>query len=376
MLVPGLVPNTHRALRLLSVLLLCAAGPLHSSPDGSLRPIPITQFLDYGGGGARFLRADGKGHVYLLVANSMTVVQVSAGVPVAKSQMKLKARSPLGIVLDAAVCPGGDWVILTAGDKTVRYFPRGEESPIPEPEWSVTGVACPGGSPTVAVEFMQLVGGPPAPRPTKPPGLMLRWDGERWVPYLDRLLDLTGKASGDEFINKTEAASRVVTTTDCGGRLWVGQAAFYNVRRITGAGRVDTTLESGPMEIKFAEPSVEERKMAERAIREMGAAGAKMHSPPITDRALLGLAEGPDGNLYILVAPRLARGKLAIDRYSPVEGRVMRTYVESLVGAQLASFVADASGIYWAERNGKAWRLPSEALEKASWEPAKEVRAH
>jgi hypothetical protein len=306
----------------------------------------------------------------------MTVVQVLGGTPVAKSQVKLKARSPLGIVLDAAVCAGGDWVILTASERPVRFFPRGEEDLIPAPDWDATGVACAGGSPAVAVEFMQPTNGPPRARPTKPPGLMLRWDGESWVPYVDRLLDLTGRVSGEDFVDKMEAASRVVTTPDYRGRLWVGQAGFYNVRRITSSGRVDTTIESGPMEVKLVGPSGEELKMAERAMRQMGAAGAKMRPTPLTDRAVLGLAEGADGSLYIFVAPRLAGGKLAIDRYSPGEGRMMRTYVEGQVGAQMASFVADASGIYWAERNGKAWRLPTEALEKARWEPATGVRVH
>ena len=197
-----------------------------------------------------------------------------------------------------------------------------------------------------------------------------------WHPHAqcERLLDLRGKATGTDFVYKSEAASQVVTTTDYRGRLWVGQAGFYNVRRLTSAGRVDTTIESGPLEVKLREQSDEERKTAAGVLRELGVSGPRPPPAPRTDRALLGLAEGVDGSLYVLVAPRLANGKLAIDRYSPGEGRVMRTHVEGQVGAQLASFVADASGIYWAERSGKAWWMPSEALEKAPWKPATEVR--
>src|SRR6185436_6236075 len=140
------------------------------------------------------------------------------------------------------------------------------------------------------------------------------------------------------------AASQVVTTTDHRGWLWVGQSGFYNVRRITASGRVDTTLESGPMTVSFSEVSGEERKRIEGEIRrKMSAADASRflaHLAPVLDRAVLGLAEGADGNLYILVAPRLAHGKLAIDRYSPGDGRVMRTTFDGEIGTQLSSFVA------------------------------------
>ncbi len=363
----------------LPLLLLCSVAAAGSSTQGPLRPISITSFLEYGvGGGARFLRADAKGRLYLLRAKSLTVVRVAAGAPVPKSEVKLKARTPIGIVLDAAVCSGGDdWVILVATpEPAVRLFANGEEVPIPQPEWEMTGVACPGGTPAVAVTPGQSIGGPPGPPPTEPPALMLRWDGERWAPHVDRLLDLRGKATGAKFVFKSVGASQVVTTPDYRGRLWIGQAGFYNVRRVTSAGRVDTMLESGPLEVKLREPSEAERKNAEAALQGMGVTPPAASPGPRTDRALLGLAEGSDGSLYIFVAPRLAQGKLAIDRYSPGEARVMRIPVEGEVTEQLASFVADASGIYWAERSGKAWWLPSEVLEKAPWKPATQVRVH
>ncbi len=365
----------QRPLRILSLLLVCAATAGAAAP-GTLRPIAVTRFLAYGGGGARFLRTDSKGHLYLLIPKTLTVVPISAGAPVAKGQILLKAPSPLGTVIDAAVCSGpDDWVMLTwSPEPTVRLFMNGEEQSIHQPEWSLTGVACPGGTPAVAVEPAQPGVGAPGPLPTTPPALMLRWDGERWAPYVDRLLDLRGKANGLDFVYKSLAASEVVTTIDHRGRLWVGQSGFYNVRRITSSGRVDTTLESGPMEVKVREQPDEDRKRAESIIQGIGAAGAKLRPAPITDRALLGLAEGGDASLFIFVAPRLAHGKLAIDRYSPGDGRVMRTLVEGEVGAQLASFVADESGIYWADRTGKAWWLPADSLEKARWEPAPEVR--
>src|SRR6185503_8153789 len=222
------------------------------------------------------LRADGKGRLYLLSAKSLTAFRFSAGALAAKSRMPLKARNPPGLVLDAAACSDDDWVILDLNPApTVRLFVRGEEKVLPQPEWGVNGVACPGGSPAVVVSPGKPSGAPVGPLSSTAPDLMLRWDGETWAPYVDRLLDLRGKASGWEFVEKSEAASQVVTTTDHRGWLWVGQSGFYNVRRITASGRVDTTLESGPMTVSFSEVSGEERKRIEGEIRrKMSAADA------------------------------------------------------------------------------------------------------
>src|SRR6185436_11569688 len=230
---PGAASNRARCVslaslpkpfRLLAPLLLCAATADSSPAREPLRPIAITRFVEYGAGGGCLLRADGKGRLYLLSAKSLTAFRFSAGALAAKSRMPLKARNPPGLVLDAAACSDDDWVILDLNPApTVRLFVRGEEKVLPQPEWGVNGVACPGGSPAVVVSPGKPSGAPVGPLSSTAPDLMLRWDGETWAPYVDRLLDLRGKASGWEFVEKSEAASQVVTTTDHRGWLWVGQ---------------------------------------------------------------------------------------------------------------------------------------------------------
>src|SRR6185503_19234245 len=168
------------------------------------------------------LRADGKGRLYLLSAKSLTAFRFSAGALAAKSRMPLKARNPPGLVLDAAACSDDDWVILDLNPApTVRLFVRGEEKVLPQPEWGVNGVACPGGSPAVVVSPGKPSGAPVGPLSSTAPDLMLRWDGETWAPYVDRLLDLRRllRSSRPRITAAGSGWDSLASTTCAGSRL-------------------------------------------------------------------------------------------------------------------------------------------------------------
>jgi hypothetical protein len=346
----------------------------------AVQPVVITRLLEVGAGGPQLLRADARGRVHLLDTSTLTVFPVGAsGVPGKPRKLERQAGSPpLAFVTEAAACgDGSSWLLLTpTGRPAVRYFAEGKEQSLKEAPWMVTGVACPGGTPTVAVGPLPgRLNDTAAVQPN--PHLLLQWTGGEWTPFLARVFDpLSQRSSGDvpAAVRMTMAASMVLIAPGTRGSAWVAHENIYNVRRVSAGGRTLTTLQDGPPRIEFRDRTSAEIAKLTTALREA------RRSPPnggfgqVPRRSILGIGEAPDGIVYLLVAPRGSTG-LAIDRYDPVQLRVQRVFVELPAREAIESFVAGADGLYVATpsvSNG-AWWLPWEKLHEAVWESARRV---
>jgi len=369
---------------LLAAACVAAVGavPPKPTPEEGLRPVAVDRVLSIGGSsGPQYLRTDAKGRAYLLNAGDLAVFRIVNGSPARKPEVTFeRPQDPIGFVADAAVCAAGDaWVLLSRSPRPIRFFVGSKEKPLPQPEWMVTGVACLGGQPAVTVTPALRSAGTPGRVPDRAPKLVLQWNGSEWVPFLDRIIDYSEMPiPAREGFHKSKAASEVTVAYSREGAVWVAQTAFYHVRRVTASGRVATVLELGEPAVELRDLTAEERREFEEAVKpSVGGPGASSPRPaPVPRRTLLGAAEGPDGSLYLLVSPKGGDGKLAIDRYSPVSGKVERVALEAAARNQVRSFVAAQDGLYWAGatmHNG-AWWLPWEALDAASWRLVPEVR--
>jgi hypothetical protein len=349
-----------------------------------IEAVPIATLIGGGAGPPRYLRSDAKGNVYLLDGKTLEVFRVSEGAP-AKALRALKlakaspAAEPIGFVADAALCADGDtWVLLAVDSRVVHVFVRSVQEPILAPDWLVTGVACAGGRPAVAVST--AAAGPPAANvqtgPPATPDLVHVWTGEEWRAFVPRIFDPRRDAgsSRDGFLQDV-AASQIVVGHGRNGSVWVAQSSYYAVRHVSSGGRVLTSISTGPPRIVMRDRTDTEIEQLEAATRAAGQAVPRGGFGPTPQRAILGVGEGMDGLLYLLVEPRDGRSSLAIDRYNPVELRLERVSVAIPSGTSVKSFAVGSDGIYVATPTivDGAWWIPWDTLQASTWEPVKEA---
>jgi hypothetical protein len=339
--------------------------------------VPIARLLETEDGpGPRYLRTDEKGRLYLLHGSSLAVYRVHGGAVARKPERVLAADGAQEFISDAQSCAGADsWVLFSLGAQRLRLFARGEQQVLPSPPWFVTGVACPGGSPTISVTT-GTIRPPDAMVPEKDrwrePHLLLTWKGERWEPFLDRP-ELPGQRTQGqrERFAASLTNAQVVTARGREGSLWLAHAHQYYVQRVNRSGRVVTSFFDEASRVDMRPRTKQEIEQLEAAFDSDGERAPEGEFPPVARRVVAGVAEAADGMVYLLVETKDGSGSLALDRYNPVELKVDRAFVGVPSDTKIKSFVAGSDGLYLATPTVGlgAWWLPWDELDQGDWKP-------
>lgn len=138
---------------------------------------------------------------------------------------------------------------------------------------------------------------------------------------------------------------------------------------------VNLGREGLPRHKKPGEIAAAEATMRERAKREgFPKPGIEVKLLPMEFSPVLsGVAEGPDGRLYLLTAPGQFGEGMVLDRLDPTTMELERLRTVGIEPPSRFSMVAATDGLYLAglrESLGR-WRLSWEELEAAPWELVK-----
>lgn len=351
-------------------------APRATTAATRLQPVPVSRLLETDGGpGPRYLRSDGKGRVYLLHGGSLAVYRVSGGAVARKPDRILDARGAAEFVSDAASCAGADsWILLSLAQR-VRMFARDEQRLLPSPQWFVSGVACPGGSPMISVT-RSTIRPPEATIPEKErwreSHLLYTWKDDQWEPFLARP-DLPGQQhqGPHERFAADLPTSQVVTAAGRDGSLWLAHAHQYHVQRVSRSGRVVARILDEGSHLEMRERTKQEIEQLQESFDATGDRVPEGGFRPVARRVVAGVAEAADGMVYFLVETKTGGGSLALDRYNPVELKVDRAFVDVPSDTKIRSFVAGSDGLYLATPSVSlgAWWLPWDELDQGDWEP-------
>lgn len=326
-------------------------------------PEPTWRGQQYGG-------ADDKGHAYILRPQEFLVYPLEdgeLGKPVALEHSPVRTPLP---VLDAAIDGPRDWVALFGGE--VRWIRAGKEEILPELHWSVAAVTLLDGRPVVAVY--------PSP---------IGRVSERELRIVPRLLtpnrntwSILVESNREGFAGPAERAAARITDaarllTDSRGTLWLAGTYRYHLANYSAAGDERLILEVDGAEVRHRdEAELEGTRVAFEKERARHADPSKVQIAVNTAvPAILDLAEGRDGKIYLVVSGASGGGgSWALDRFDPVTGLLERTLLDTFNSGAL-SIAAAKDGLYIVPFNGLTRRLTIrwDALEAADWQPVEGV---
>jgi hypothetical protein len=309
----------------------------------------------------QFLAADTKGRLHLFRGASLRTHRLKSSGQLDEPE----ALKPFGgeerslDIVTVALAPAGDaWL---AGNATgVRYFVGGKEVLLPEPDFIVTGVGLPGGTPTVAIEPKNLSGRTAVQLPGEVPYL-LQLDGDEWRPLASERLEITEPKDLVGLRFHARVARRMAAATR--HRLWVAHQARYLVELLSPAGKRLLRLQVGTAEPGLRRETAEEHRSVVEAIGAEMAGSEPGERIEYVNRAL---ADGGDGRLYLLVSER--GGALALDRLDALEQKLERVHLAN-VEPQGLTLASSSDGLYLAsvDGSGGVWRISWEVLEGAQW---------
>lgn len=341
--------------------------------DGAPEPPPLRAQAFAAGlewEGSHFIRSDRKGNVYLFRAETGEVYPVSKSGEIGKPQRLQTANESLGHVHSAALSSSGDaWLVYA--ESRIRLFVEGKEKPIPPAEWRPWSVGFLRDTPVVCV----------VPRPTPEAHLRLKdlgavpWlvtlDNDRWSTLVEHSSFSAETAWAERAkMNDWIAEYAGFLAGDRKGKLWMASQYGYRVQRLSPSGRplLEIVGEKGQRDSSKAANAA-----ASAMIKQADARGGKAY-PFTTEQVIADLAEGADGNLYLLVNPPGSDGSMTLDRYDSVRGVLERTPL-SLAGTGRFSLASGKDGLYLAAWNAKdgRWRIPWQAIEEATWKEVEGV---
>ncbi|HYG65017.1 MAG TPA: hypothetical protein VEL74_20715 [Thermoanaerobaculia bacterium] len=313
--------------------------------------------------GPQFVEADRAGHVYFLRADTLQVYPVTKEGTLGEPIRLKPGAKPIGEILNAAMSPDGEkWLLQSPF--SIWLFADGKEKPVPPLTWKPESVGFHRDDPLVAVAPMPL-GKRIDPDKIATPPWLLELGSDRW----SVLRDLEGVsvaellASGEKW-NDAIAESSVLVAPGRLGHLWMAHQYAYRLQRLspTGRSRLEITVGDGKVQHE-GEKGPSQWSHGSGALKQKGS-----YQTWTAATAILDLAEGPDGRLYLLVPTE--SGGLALDRYDPVRLALERVSVKLSTEGRF-TIAAGKDALYLAAWNGTKgrWRLPWEALEEAEWAP-------
>jgi hypothetical protein len=358
----------RRLLRLaLAVAVLAAVVPARAAEPVAVQPEVVAPETTWDG--QQYAGADTKGRFHLLDAQRLRVYPLKPngelGEPEELTSGDVDSPAP---VLDARMDRHGDWVLLFGNE--VRWFRSGEEVPLPPLGWVPAAVALLDGQPLVAV-LPQPMGRADSRRLLPIPRL-LTTDGSRWSVVAESHLDALPDRRSIEP-HQENAAHLLVGSGDT---VWLAGHYRYRLAAHSAAGRELLTVELDGGRVRHRgddDPELErstarlERARARTSEPERARSSVNTALPAIVD-----LAEGPDGRLYLLVDA--AGGGPALDRFDRLERTLERVPLAlDLVGA--TTLVAGRDGLLVVPFNGRRPRhlVTWDVLAEADWRPVEGV---
>jgi hypothetical protein len=344
-----------------SLLTLLLASPAEPAP---LRPLAL------GGPGwegtTQFLATDRKGRPHLLRGGRLELYALGPGGLAERAEpLAAEGAGDRGSVLRAAASRDGSWLVMH-GPQDLAWIRGGKLAPLPDLEWPVMAVGFCGEDPLLNV-------GPPLrwddePRPAG--ALVVTPSGDRWSPVLDAPEEPDDVSEGERRVLR-----EMVFAPSTGSRFWAASAYAYRVRELTCGGRQldELVVDGGKPRQHEGEAAAQMQAVFLRAVTEQ--LGGKL--PPGAEaevflgrRVIQGLADGPDGRLYLVVDEGTTDAGLAVDRYDPGLGTLER--VDLVLDHRGVLTVASGTdGLYLASVGGAGgrWYLPWSALDAADWHP-------
>lgn len=197
--------------------------------------------------------------------------------------------------------------------------------------------------------------------------LLLEWRGRAWEPLYAEALDPDAASQPGPRTQHTAA----VLAAGSDDTLWVGFAYRHRLLRIDRRGKVELELRVGEglPELDPAEPD-DGSELAAATDRRGGPPAPPKKSVFVNTarRQIDGLAEGPDGSVYLLVARAEGGGSHVLERFDPYTGTLRRTPV-ALAQPGPVRLAAGEDGLVLAADNGArgAWLLTWGAIAEADW---------
>lgn len=354
-----------------AVLLIGHASPALAVDEAPARPLQANLVAaDVKWEGPQYVGADGKGRIYLLRASDgLKVYPLEKNGEVGEPQtLQTDPVSGPAPVLEAAMDRHGNWLVVYGHE--ARLFRSGKERHLPLLRWLVSSVALLDGEPIVAT--FPLPVGRINKREIANPPLLLSADEDRWNVLAEAGID--GPPDLSKHFELTQSfASRLMA--DSRDTLWLAHLYRYRFSHFSNAGRELLTVEINGGRVKHRD----EGEM-EAAREELDKERARYSRPETATiamntavTAILDLAEGRDGRIYLLTQGG-AKGGLTLDRFDPVQAILER----ALVGATTpgaVSMAAGRDGIYLVPFNGQESRylITWEEIDAGDWRPVEGV---
>lgn len=259
----------------------------------------------------------------------------------------------------------GDWLVSTANE--VRWRRGRQERPLPLPPsvlvWDVEFLE---GQPVAAVTS-HFGDGPEVP-------LLLEWRGREWnTLFAEELAPEVAAEPGPRAQN-----TAAVLAAGSSKVVWIGFAYRHRFLRVNrrGEAELEVKIGEGLPELGEAAPGVEE-ELAAAAERRGGPPGrpkAKFFANTAR-RQIDGIAEGPDGTLYLLTAGSSDGSSHALERFDPVERSLERAELTLPFDRGPVRMAAAEDGLVLAAENaaGGAWWIGWEAVADGPWQPVEAV---
>lgn len=328
----------------------------------------------------QFLRADAKGRLFLLHADTLAVDQVQpsgklvrAGAPATKREM-----DEGDAVIDAALSPDGDsWLLLFHKSSRLVVLKGGQLRDLPPPVWMMSALAFTVDGPVVAVLPAQDSSGEnAAAQPTradleKPP-LLLRLNDQKWQMLVPgKVFQRRESRSMVPQEVQAERASRL--GSDPKGSLWVAQQDAYTLKKFSRSGALETSLLVGGGSVKWRDRTEEDWKNLEASAKSSGMKLNRSHLAKIEASRVVRVLTVHDSRVYLVV--ETPEG-LALDQWDPVTQALSRVQLANITtGPSRLSLAAARDGLYLAaaHQGEPVWRLDWQRLEEAKWKPVPEA---
>jgi hypothetical protein len=316
-----------------------------AEPFGAGDPWPAFQYA----------RADAKGRVYVLRADTLEVYPVGKDGLFGEPSKLETARAESTPVLSAAMGDGpGEWMLLRPTG--LQRFVDGKEKPLPPIPWEPYRVGYRRGSPVVSVlPWPAPVNGRVTLHKGKEPSagpVIMELNGDRW----SVLVEEAWPAEPDHLAIREGFGRSLLGDRE--GKLWAARNYAYVLDRYSPSGRplLQVKVENGqathPKDVAVpAELSAEDRKHFHAFVGVL----------KVPD-----LVEGPDHLIYLAV--QNGGQGLALDRYDPAQGTLQRVELRLQVPGFL-TLAAGRDALYLAAPRGDngRWRIAWEALNQADW---------
>lgn len=260
----------------------------------------------------------------------------------------------------------GDWLVSAGNEVRLRRGRQERILPLP-PGMLVWDVEFLEGQPVATVDSV-FGDDPEVP-------MLLEWRGRQWETlYREELAPEVAAESGP----RTQHTAAVLAEGS-GKTLWIGFAYRHRFLRVDRRGEVEVEAQVGKglPDLGEAAPGAEEELTA--AAERLGGTPGRPKAKTFVNtarRQIEGIAEGPDGRLYLLMPAGGEGSSHTLERFEPDEGSLESAELELPFDRGPVRMVAGEDGLVLASENALrgAWWIGWDAVAEGSWKAVEGVR--